>query len=265
MENIVKRISTRNYLETALEPKSQATVKEIIHKEYPSIFGHTFDFQFVDQKFMKKNKVKRVGTYGVISGNPSYIFAGITDGYKSIIDYGYILELMVLELTGNDLQTCWLGGTFSRKTLYKLYKLSSEVSIPAIVAVGKKSTRKSFVQNLMGNNYHNRKDFETIFYDGEVGAPLKEEMAGAFLEPLEGLRLAPSDMNGQPWRVIKEVNRLHFYCATNQMAQMKYVDMGIGLSHFDYIRKKKGIEGSFHILELSQIKSMKYIISFIAS
>lgn len=265
METIIKRISTRNYLDTALEQKSQDVVNEIIHKEYPSIFGHTFDFKFVDQKFMKKNKVKHVGTYGVISGNPSFIFAGITDGYKSIVDYGYILELMVLELTGNALQTCWLGGTFSRKTLYKLYKLSSEVSIPAIVAVGKKSSKKSFVQNLMGSNYHNRKDFSTIFYDKEVGAPLKEEIAGAFLEPLEGLRLAPSDMNGQPWRVIKEDHRLHFYCGVNKMTQMKYVDMGIGLSHFDYMRKKKGIEGSWDILDISPIKNLKYIISFVAS
>lgn len=265
MENIEKRISTRNYLEAEMSDAEQEAVKQILDQEYKNLFGHVMDIELVDQKFMRKNKVKRVGTYGVVTGRPNYIFAGIENDNHAYIDYGYVIERIVLDLTAKDFQTCWMGGTFSRKTLFKLYKLPNKVTIPAVVTVGKKSEKKSFVQNLMGSNYHNRKPFESIFYDKQLNSPLKPEAAGVFKEPLEALRLAPSAVNGQPWRVILEDNKLHFYCESNVMIPMKYVDMGIGFSHFDYMREKKEIEGNWEVLEKSNLKNLKYIISFIAS
>ncbi len=265
MENIIKRVSTRNYLDVELTDHEKDSIQQILHEDYKSIFGHALDLKFVDQKFMKKNKVKRVGTYGVITGNPGYIFAGIESDMNAYIDYGYVVELIVLKLTGQDFQTCWMGGTFSRKTLFKLYKLSKNVSIPAVITVGKKSEKKSFVQNLMGNNYHNRKPFENIFFNGQMNSPLQPEAAGAFREPLEALRLAPSAINAQPWRIVKEDHKIHFYCETTGVNPMKYVDIGIGIAHFDLIREKKGIEGAWEVLSIHSQKNIRYVISFIAS
>lgn len=170
---------------------------------------------------------------------------------------------MVLDLTENDLQTCWLGGSFSRKTLFKLYKLSNDLVIPAVVAVGKKSERKSFVQNLMGNNYHNRKPFGELFYYNEAFVPLNKNEADVYYEPLEAMRLAPSAMNGQPWRAIVKANKVHFFCETTNITKIKYVDMGIGLSHFDRICKKNNIEGRWQLLDLPSPQSLKYIISYV--
>lgn len=265
MENIIKRISTRNYTDEELSGNEQAVVKQILNQEYKSIFGHKIEVKLVDQKFMKKNKVKRVGTYGFITGNPSFIFAGIKNDKEGYIDYGYVIEYMVLKLTGQGFETCWLGGTFSRKALFKLYKLTKEVTIPAVVSIGKKSNKKSFVQNLMGSNFHNRKPFETLFFINQINNPLKAEEAGAFREPLEALRLAPSAMNSQPWRVVIEENSAHFYCETTSMNQMKYVDIGIGLSHFAYITEKNKIEGNWEVLSAPSHKNLAYMISFIAS
>lgn len=265
MKNIIKRISTRNYTDEGLSVNEEELVKKILSQEYKSIFGHKLEVKLVDQKFMKKNKVKRVGTYGFITGNPSFIFAGIESNQESYIDYGYVIEHMVLKLTDQGFETCWLGGTFSRKVLFKLYKLTKEVTIPAVVSVGKKSNKKSFVQNLMGSNFHNRRPFETLFFENQINNPLKVEKAGAFREPLEALRLAPSVMNLQPWRVLIEENKAHFYCETTSMNQMKYVDIGIGLSHFDYITEKNKTEGNWEVLNIPSHKNLAYMISFIAS
>lgn len=263
METIMKRISTRNFLEEELDDKSQELVKHIISLENDSVFGHTFEVQLVDQRFMKKNKVKRIGTYGVITGKPSYLFAGVEDNYQSLVDYGFNLEKMVLDLTENNLQTCWLGGSFSRRTLFKLYKLSNELVIPAVVAVGKKSEKKSFVQNLMGSNYHNRKSFKELFYLGEAFVPLEPQEAGQYFEPLEALRMAPSAMNGQPWRATVKGDKVHFYCDSTNMSKVKYVDMGIGFSHFERICKKNNIEGRWQLLDYPSPRNLRYIISYV--
>ncbi|PKM52530.1 MAG: hypothetical protein CVV02_01910 [Firmicutes bacterium HGW-Firmicutes-7] len=263
MENIIKRISTRNFLEEELSQKDQEQVKNIIDIENSAIFGHNFDINLVDQKFMKKNKVKRIGTYGVITGKPSYIFAGIENDNHGLIDYGFILEKMVLDLTEKDLQTCWLGGSFSRRTLFKLYKMSNDLFIPAVVAIGKKSEKKSFVQNLMGTNYHNRKRFEELYYYNEAYKPLNTIAAGEYYEPLEAMRLAPSAMNGQPWRAILEGDKVHFYCDTMNMTKLHYVDMGIGLSHFERLSKQKNIDGRWQLLDIPSTNKLKYIVSYV--
>lgn len=263
METILKRISTRNFLDEELDLKSQELIKHIISLENDTIFGHSFNVNLVDQHFMKKNKVKRIGTYGVITGKPSYLFAGIDDDMQSFIDYGYNLEKMVLDLTENNLQTCWLGGTFSRRTLFKLYRLSNDSVIPAVIAVGKKSEKRSFVQNLMGSNYHNRKSFIELFYHNEVYIPLDPKDAGIYYEPLEALRMAPSAMNGQPWRATVKGDKVHFYCDTTNMSKTKYVDIGIGLSHFDRLCKKNNIEGRWQLLDYPSPRNLKYIISYV--
>lgn len=268
MENINKRISVRNFADDSLHMMDQLKIKKISEETYDSIFNHQFDFHLVDQRFLSKHKVKRVGTYGFITGQPSYIFAGVKHDYKSVLDYGYQLEQMVLKLTELDFSTCWLGGTFNRKVLKKLYKLEKNIHIPAVIAVGQKSPKKNFVQNLMGSNYHNRKEFHLLFFNEEPFNPLDKTHSGVFSEPLEALRLAPSSMNHQPWRVIKQGNTIHFYCEVGQESDKSFIarslDMGIGLCHFDLRRKDLGIEGAWETLEHKDIHKLKYVISFVS-
>lgn len=262
METILKRISTRNFSEEGLDKDKLEIVEQSINKEQKSIFGNNFEFKLVDQKFMKKNKVKRIGTYGVITGNPSYIFATTDNSVKQILDYGFILENIVLELTDKNIQSCWLGGTFSRKNLFKMYKLAQEDKIPAVIAIGNRGDKKSFVQNLMGSNYHSRKPFGELFFNNEPYKKLSQEQAGDFYEPLEGMRMAPSSMNDQPWRAIKENGIIHFYCEMSTESKNKYVDMGIGLSHFERLCSKNSINGRWEVYDNANIRTLKYIISY---
>ncbi len=264
METILKRISTRNFSEEGLDKDKLEIVTKVINKENKGIFGNCFEFNLVDQKFMKKNKVKRIGTYGVITGNPSYIFATTDNSVKQIMDYGFVLENIVLDLTDSNIQSCWLGGTFSRKNLYKMFKLAQEDKIPAVIAIGNRGEKKSFVQNLMGSNYHSRKPFGELFFNNEPFKKLSQEQAEAFYEPLEAMRMAPSSMNDQPWRAIKEKDVIHFYCEMNNESKSKYVDMGIGLSHFQRLCAKNNIHGRWDVFDNANINNMKYIISYTA-
>ena len=83
-----------------------------------------------------------------------------------------------------------------------------------------------------------RLPFEALFFDGSFDTPLKKEKAENFAEPLEMVRLAPSAVNKQPWRVVVADNVVHFYLKRSKgfgkegKLDMQMIDMGIALCHF---------------------------------
>ena len=54
-----------------------------------------------------------------------------------------------------------------------------------------------------------RLPFEELFFDGTFDNPLSKERAGNLAQPLEMVRLSPSAVNKQPWRVIVADNAAH--------------------------------------------------------
>lgn len=53
--------------------------------------------------------------------------------------------------------------------------------------------------------------FEELFYDGTFDTPLSKEKADSLRLPLEMVRLAPSAVNKQPWRIVIKDDCVHFY------------------------------------------------------
>lgn len=63
------------------------------------------------------------------------------------------------------------------------------------------------------------------------------------------LRLAPSSTNGQPWAVVKEGNKYHFFNSYKNntgkdMVMIKHLDLGIALSHFHQTALQDGLRGN---------------------
>lgn len=69
-----------------------------------------------------------------------------------------------------------------------------------------------------------------MFFNRNFYTPLNPNDSDEYLEPLEMLRLAPSAMNKQPWRVLKEDNTLHFYITSTK--GLTKVDIGTFFSGF---------------------------------
>ena len=119
-----------------------------------------------------------------------------------------------------------------------------------------------------------RKDWENLFFLKDFYTPLdKESHIDEINEAFENLRLAPSAMNKQPWRVVLDDKKVHFFKVGKQSQAVRdshidlsEVDMGIALAHFDLTCKEKGIEGQF-IRETLKIhgvpKNVEYIITWI--
>ena len=79
---------------------------------------------------------------------------------------------------------------------------------------------------------------------GTFDTPMSKEKAGIFKIPLEMVRLAPSAVNKQPWRVVVIDNLVHFYLKRSKgfgkegKLDMQEIDLGIALCHFDFAAKE---------------------------
>lgn len=96
-----------------------------------------------------------------------------------------------------------------------------------------------------------RLPFEELFFDGSFDVPLTKDIAGRLAEPLEMVRLAPSAVNKQPWRVVVADNTAHFYLKRSKgfghdgKLDMQMIDMGIALFHFAITAMENNLSTSF--------------------
>ncbi len=101
---------------------------------------------------------------------------------------------------------------------------------------------------------------EQLFFTDTFDSPLTSETAGAYAQPLEMVRWAPSASNKQPWRIVRIDNAWHFYLQRTKgygkgtllfsilrLADLQRVDMGIAMCHFELTARALGLNGQWVI------------------
>ena len=79
---------------------------------------------------------------------------------------------------------------------------------------------------------------------------------------------APTAVNHQPWRVVKENDVLHFYeyktIKESPIGDVQKIDMGIALSHLDVVMEENEYQGEYFFKEpsISKGDSLEYIVSY---
>ena len=119
-----------------------------------------------------------------------------------------------------------------------------------------------------GINADERKYFEEIVFINSFDQPLHPESANELYLPLEMVRLAPSAVNRQPWRILVDQNYVHFYLKRSKnfhggKIDMQKIDMGIALCHFDLMCEEMGIKTEF-VMKDPQLASneLEYVASY---
>lgn len=75
------------------------------------------------------------------------------------------------------------------------------------------------------------------------------------------LRLAPSSINKQPWRVVKKDDKIHFYFADAKTSTI--IDMGIALCHFHLTALENNLEGELKINDPKiENNNLTYVMSW---
>ena len=113
---ILDRVSTRTFNKQQLSKEDLIKIDSVIdkYKITKGPFDHTFDYSF-KLNTNKSEDGSKVGTYGILRNVPGYIGGPCSNDFKSLVDYGYIFERMILDLTKANFDTCWVGGTFKRE------------------------------------------------------------------------------------------------------------------------------------------------------
>jgi hypothetical protein len=246
------RTSVRTFLANELEPSIKQQITEyMVGAE--GFAGSSLRLILVD-KAVEKNKGTKLGTYGIIRGAQHFIVAVVDNKDASAyVSLGYKLEKVVLFATSIGLGTVWLGGTFSKDQFAMAASLKDNETLSIVIPVGYATEKRSIIERLMRSTSKadSRKAFAELFFDGGLSKSLENDGVGYALS-LEAVRLAPSAMNAQPWRVIKAENGFHFYLLhknsnfNKSVTDMHKIDMGIGMCHFELVSREEGLSGSWN-------------------
>jgi nitroreductase len=223
---------------------------------------------FVDKDSDAEKGIK-IGTYGLIKGAKTFIAAIIpSDAIASYVQLGFKLEQLILYAKDLGLGTVWLGGTFNKDQFTKAADLAQHEIMPIVTPIGFPADKRSLTEVLMRktSSGDKRKGWEEMFFDRAFNKPLLRSDAGKYEPALEMVRLAPSAANIQPWRIIKEYDKFHFYNSKSN-AKMHDIDIGICMSHFELTLNEAEIKGSWKIQkpEIKKLpKNYDYIITWCA-
>ena len=220
-------------------------------------FANHVRLDVVDGEQVKSDNFFSTGTYGMIKGARFYI-AGIIAKHadRGWEDAGFALEAATLKCTDLGLGACWIGGVFDRKRFGRQLGLRPDEILPAVVAVGHAAEKASFRDLIVRRGAHGdqRKPPGQLFFKGSLSLPLNYSEWPEFREVLENVRLAPSASNKQPWRIIVNGSRFHFFLDRDRAyrrlmpaADLQRMDMGIAMCHFQLSAREAGWKGKWQM------------------
>lgn len=211
----------------------------------------------------------------VLTGETLYLGAKLARIPHAEEAIGYSLEKLMLYALSLGIGSVWIGGTMNRASFERLMDLSEEEFMPCITPLGYPAKKPSLRETMMRKGVHadQRRSFETLFFDGALDVPLTESAAGRLAAPLEMVRLAPSAVNKQPWRVITGRDVVHFYLkqakgfSDGGAGNMQKIDMGIALCHFALGAEASGLQLRFSLDNpgIPVEDDMQYIASYFLS
>lgn len=269
-ETIKRRVSTRSYEEKSLTKKDKRKLIDF-NASLTNPFGVDVKVQYISKD--KGAEDVQLGTYGTIRGAKDFLAITVKDQSYAMEAVGYQFENLVLYATDMGLGTVWLAGTFNRKDFKNVIEISDEDLFPCICPVGYPGQKRSFIEKITRASLGSkkRKEWDKIFFLDDFSKSLTKEDAGRYTDALDMLRLAPSATNAQPWAVVKEGDKFHFFCnyknsINNDVKKIKHLDLGIALSHFHQTAMSDGLNGKLEVadIDFDVPENMHYIITYMA-
>jgi len=183
-----------------------------------------------------------IGSYGKIKGSQGFIaFIGKMDSPSIHEEVGYTGEGIILEAVSLGLDTCWVGGFFSRKRVSSIIELSPEEKVLAVTPVGYAQKAEDFENKVMTGfgRTHNRLSLNRLLGKGPVKLPQWVESA------LEAARIAPSAINRQPWGFDIDESGITVFVRSKgpDFNVSKRLDCGIAMLHLEVAARFSGIQG----------------------
>lgn len=274
---IQQRYSCRKYQTEPIDKNLQEEFQNYLDTLTKGPFGTPIRLKLTAATQEDNAALRGLGTYGFIKNATGFIIGAAEETDQMPEDYGYVVELAVLKATSLGLGTCWLGGTFTKSAFAKKINKQKNEVIPAVIATGYAAKDSRSTDRLRQRIQADRRlPWSLLFFEGQFGSPLTESQAGEYQKALEMLRIGPSASNKQPWRVIRNGSKWHFYCQRTpgygkgstlfglmRLVDLQRLDIGIGMSHFELTVREMGLDGEWVVRdpELSEDKMDRVYIA----
>jgi nitroreductase len=245
-EIIKSRYSCRTYIQTALKPADKENLERFIIENCKGLEDETVAFKIIE-KSDSDNQLKL--NYGMIRGHNTYVLGTSKSSIESRVNYGYLLEKIVLKATETGISTCWIG--YFDYGFFNEISIEAGFEIPALIIAGYSEEKQPYLDKFVrfAINATKRTSWDKLFFDYIMKTPLNPEKVIKYSDSLEMVRLAPSSGNTQPWRVFfdETENEFHFFkkpiSKRYESRGLHDVDMGIALSHFELMSLQNELSG----------------------
>jgi len=217
---IYRRCSRRKYLDVPLDPTDVESLKGLIQE-----LGGKGDRSIrlvLDNHEAFKGFRK---SYGMLTGVRNYIaLVGNKSDVIEVEELGYYGEWLVLQATALGLGTCWVGGTFDRRSC--ALDLIRGESILCVITVGYVAPKLSKREALIHRVVHRKTKLLDDMYESNVAAP------NWFLAGMKAVQRAPSAVNRQP--VFFTYNGGVVAASVDRISgDYNALDLGIAKLHFE--------------------------------
>ena len=260
-EIIRQRRSVRTFEKTKID---QTVLEEL--KEYAKQISNPWN---IEVRFVFMDAQEYGLSSPVLNGEPMYIAALVDRVEHGEEAAGYAFEKLMLKAVSMGLGTVWIGGTMKRENFEKACGKADHERMPCITPIGtpaKMSLKEMMMRKGVGAD--SRMKSEKLFFNEDMDHPLKTDNMDIH-DALEAVRLAPSAVNKQPWRIILKDGLYHFYekhtkgYLSNAVGDMQKIDIGIAIAHFDLVLKERGYASELIISdpEIRVDEDVEYIAS----
>ncbi|MFV0343127.1 MAG: nitroreductase family protein [Anaerocolumna sp.] len=207
----------------------------------------------VEYKIIDYDQVQQSGkNFGHIKA-PYYLLFYSNKGKDFEINAGFLMEQITLYLTTKGLGSCYCINLNLKKNMSEDSGLEFMIGLAFGKSEGEVYREVSKVKRL---------PLSDIAY-------LKEDISKNTKAILNAVRLSPSNMNSQPWRLVVYDNRIHIFCKKNiflksVLKDRKMIDIGISLAHLFIAAEEMWVNATtVHLDNISQqqFKKNDYVIT----
>lgn len=245
LEVIKRRRSVRSYENTPLTPEHDDLLKSLVDRmdSTQGPFKAEQRLEHIVLNAYERDRLK-IGSYGFITGQQGFLIGICQREPRPLMDLAHAMEQIVLDLTVEGIGTCWMATTFKRSAFSERIKLKEGEAIAAVIAYGYPKERPSLYDRVTSRIVRSRTrlPWTSLFFKNDFSSSLTIGEAPDIDLCLESVRLAPSGLNKQPWRVLVFDRGIHLYierCAAYASKRhgfdMQYLDIGIAMAHLEAI------------------------------
>jgi nitroreductase len=265
---IRKRKSCRTFKPVLLDATDKKELENyIIENKKKLPINEILDPIIIEKTYNNKLKLD----YGMIQGHNTYLLGTSKATTNSRINYGYLLEKILLKATEIGISSCWIG--YFDSSYFNEITVEKGFEIPGIIILGYPKEKQTNLDKFIRftSNASKRKECTELFFNYNSQLPLNTGVIQEYADSLEMVRLAPSSGNTQPWRIFfdDKAREFHFFKKPiNKRYEEKGlhdIDMGIALSHFELTSSFNNLSGTwikYPKNNVNSIDNLQYIMTW---